>query len=172
MSMMSLVHDIYSWRTQCYYCLVWRLTCRYWSLGDSSGYDSVPSKFLPLSENTPSTRKEGKEITLLNTDMQSNDWHSIQSCSKPVIFCNNPVLFHWSHRQTFFSVWGVLREKYPSRSTNWAALRPYAGNSGQMAQVNSNSISCWDLLEFLKRDGQANDAALTLNNYLKAPTLK
>lgn len=54
-------------------------------------------------------------------------------------------------KQTFFSVWGVLSEKYPSRSTNWAALRPYAGSSGQMAQVNSSSSSCWDLLEFLQR---------------------
>lgn len=54
-------------------------------------------------------------------------------------------------KQTFFSVWGVLREKYPSRSTNWAALRPYAGSSGHIAQVSSSSSSCWDLLEFLKR---------------------
>lgn len=105
--------------------------------------------------------EQKEKTTLLNTDMQCNDWHSssdleendhsIQSFSKPGKFHANPVTFHGSHGQTFFSVWGVLREKYPSRSTNWAALRPYAGNSGQMAQVNSKSISCWDLLEFLKK---------------------
>lgn len=89
-----------------------------------------------------------------------------------MIFCDNPVMFRETCGQTFFSVWGVLREKNPSRSTNWAALRPYAGNSGQMAQVNSNSISCWDLLEFLQRDGQANDAFLVLNKYSKSLTLK
>lgn len=43
------------------YCLVSRLTCRYWSWGDLSGYDSAPSKFPLLSENTPLTKTERKK---------------------------------------------------------------------------------------------------------------
>lgn len=35
-----------------------RHTCKYWSLGDLSGYDSEPSKSPQLSGNTPSTGTE------------------------------------------------------------------------------------------------------------------
>lgn len=51
---------------------------------------------------------------------------------------------------TSVSMFGVFRVKYPSRSTNWAAFRPYCGRVGQRPHIIDTSEACSDCEELLK----------------------
>ena len=62
---------------------------------------------------------------------------------------NNPHKGCDLWKPTIFSELVVLREKYPSRSTNCTAFRPYSGNSVHIVHIKSSNASCWLLDEFL-----------------------
>lgn len=51
---------------------------------------------------------------------------------------------------TSVSILGVFSVKYPSRSTNWAALRPYCGKVGQIAHSNDTNEAWSGCEELLK----------------------
>jgi len=61
---------------------------------------------------------------------------------------NNTILYSQRNKRRKQStrrsdVCGVLMVKYPSRSTNWMALLPYRGRSGQTLHMSSSNASLW-----------------------------
>lgn len=70
---------------------------------------------------------------------------------------------NYTSKPTFLPVCVVLSEKYPSRSTNWAALRPYAGNWGHSFHSKSNSASWSAAGEFLEHKKSTNAHTIILH---------
>ena len=64
-------------------------------------------------------------------------------CVAKMVFCDfSTFTASWTKFWIFFSSWRILMEKYPNKSTNWAAFRPWYGKAGHKLHKMS-TIKAW-----------------------------